>query len=324
MSSTYMPTSNWTHRTLKGRDLSDRQRRLLEPVSLRELPKKATATKQPVVREEPSSDGLMDQIQATLDINRSASGGDLMDRPMDEVVAVQESAAIMDMSMDAPSGVVTGQSIMDIDLGDSEIGARAVESPVLNADQADDGALHTEQRTYSQNRSAVGGRKALLMAAPVALAAVAAVGFLALNNVGAGSSEASLPLAQPVAADTALVGMPVSDASRIESEAVPNSPEVEGSAAASETPVARTAERPPAPASQASVQRRAAPEPAVVEPVSADPAASSIAIEPTAPVAVTPVVDATILEPIATPVATPEPIVVAEPPPPAATVTPSP
>lgn len=271
MSTSYTPTSNWTRRELKGRDLSPRPTRPLEPVSF---------------SSDEATDRLTDRL--TDDVRRppreAAHPGsdDFMDKPM--VNAVEADA------------VVDGPDIFDAPMVTSvdEDRATVEEAPLISPAprREADTATAMPAAAISPSGGARVSRASWMMgAAAVAVVATAGVGWMVLSGGEAGELPAAEPT-QPLeiaaaapasATDEPLINMPVSETA-LPTEAAPTpTPAVREAAPARVTRAAAPTPT-PAPAPAAAEAATPTPAPAEPEPIVATPEPTpTISSEPAAP-----------------------------------------
>lgn len=282
MSSTYMPTSNWTDRTIKGRGSTTSPSRSHKPETFRG-DRSAAATNKTASAEgkTPRSDGLMDQIQAARETQIFSDGDvDVMDLPMDPHPAQAASSAVMDQPLDDALPLENPD--------EAGVGATSVTAPIASPEP--------RQRTSGNLRNT------LLMAAPVAIVAVAAVGFLMLNQGEGAPTPAAAPLPEtaPQVADEALVGMPVTDATVVPEAASLTAPAAAAviTQASPVRPEPRVNEAPRASAQAEEAAQQSTAQAAVATTVRAEPVQESIVIEPTEPVALEPIAAETQTAPV--------------------------
>ena len=282
MSTSYTPSSNWTRRELKGRDLSPRPTRPLEPVSF---------------SSDPATDRLTDRL--TDDVRRSPreevhpASDDFMDKPM--VNAVEDGAT------------VDGPDIFDAPMVTSVDESRATfdETPLISPAprREPESSAVVPAAAISPSRGARVSRASWMMgAAAVAVVATAGVGWMVLSGGEAGDLPAAEPT-QPleIAAatpasetDEALINMPVSETALPTGAAPTPAPAVREAAPARVTRAAApTSATTPTPAPAAAEAAMPTPTPAEAEPIvttpeptptiSSEPAAPLIATQPLTP-----------------------------------------
>lgn len=262
-----MPTSNWTERTLKGRDLSPRPLRPAEPASFRSDPDDALQD-EPTLFADDDADDLM---------NRPMIEAELAEGEPDAVRRVPITTGEADDLMDRPlidAAPERGTTASD-DLGD-----RASESAgPLGATRARDEVItprfeqeRTEFRPAHAAAPAKDRSRLLLVAVPVAVVALGAVAWLALSGGGDQTPAAPAdplaiaPAAAPISGAEPLIGMPVTETGLPEGGALP----------AASAPAARA---------ETSAPSRARPDSAAPEPGRAEPAPIVAESAPSTPVA---------------------------------------
>ena len=219
MSTTYTPTSNWSNRDLKGRDLQARPLRPSEPVSFGSDPatdrlsRRMSDDVRPV-RDEPAVEALADDdfmnrpmVNAS-DDSAVRDGPDIFEAPM--VNTVSQDAASDSSVLDAPMA----------DAAPSRIARREpglVDGEPAVAASRSEAALRNDVITpaYGEAPRRRGLSPMVMIGAPLGVAAVAAIGWLALsgNETAAPPAEATQPLEIAAAAPAAdpLINMPVSE-----------------------------------------------------------------------------------------------------------------
>lgn len=283
MSTTYTPTSNWSNRDLKGRDLQARPLRPSEPRSFGSDPATDRLSRRMAddvrpVRDEPAVDALADDdfmnrpmVNAS-DDGAARDGPDIFDAPM--VNTVSHDAASDSSVLDTPMADVAPSRIArrEADIVDGE--------PAMAASSTSDAALRNDVITpaYGEAPRRRGLSPMVMVGAPLGVAAVAAIGWLALSGgeTAAPPVEATQPFEIAAAAPAAdpLINMPVSETGAPIASA-------DLTPAAVSTPTPRPARAAPAqtePVRAPAVVAQTAPETAITAPV--EPAAPAISPEP--------------------------------------------
>ena len=325
------PTSNWNDRPLKGRDFGTA--RPAEPASFEPAAEPVVETgASPVAardedlfarREEmlrrheapsaPAGDIFETPLtsKSDLDTNRRDA---LLDAPLTSKLDGSARSDMFDAPLTTKADLDGSALSDDRPLTRREPRVERSAAPLTTAAYAAPSDVMTpryEERADEAHTPAYGQARPksrsrmLLMAAPVGLAAVAAVGFIALNSGGEATAPtpttpAAEPLAAaPVAAEPALTGMGVSDLGA-------SAPAVETAAAT-----------PPAPRVQARAATRPAARPETRPETRSAPAETQAAATPTppaAPVEQPIVAQPTPVEPTVTaPTTAPEPLITTEP-----------
>lgn len=221
MSTSYTPTSNWTDRDLKGRDLKAKPVRPAEPVSFSSDPatdrlsRRMAADVRPSREDEspivpPADDDFMNRPM----VNSSAQdavidGPDIFDAPM--LNQSSPSRSIDDAVFDSP--MVEARPIRtDRDAATMATSASsAVVGDRYSADAHDD----VITPTYGAAPRRKGPSPIMMVGVPVGIAAVAAVGWLALSGgeptAPTEASPPSLEIAAATPAADPLINMPVSE-----------------------------------------------------------------------------------------------------------------
>ena len=315
MTSAYVPSSNWSHRPLKGRDLSSRPLRPLEPVSFK-------SDDAPVAGAEAAGapDGVMDQIQARLDDTAAQTRGplhranavEIMDLPMDAIAAKPLADVVMEAPLEpdeldmAASDAVMEAQIAQRPNAEARSEVRPLDAVVPESVWATPTA---PERSESGSTGRGGIDKRWLIAAPAGIAALAVVGYFVL------SSNATTPTVIEPAATTqglrstqepmpeALVGMPVTDAASV-SVSDPSAPAAAGRAPAQAA--ASTSAR--APSIPARVE--ATEPPVAIQSATGTPEAAPVAPDTPEPAVIRPVAVEPVTPPGSAPLIEPEPLVV--------------
>lgn len=277
MSTSYTPTSNWTNRDLKGRDLNTKPLRPAEPVSFSSDPATERLSRRMAEDVRPAPDA--GAVEADDDfwnqpmVNASAAGAavdgpDIFDAPMVNTLSPNHSTE--DSVFDAP--MVEARPVRT----DREDAVIATTAPA--AGLGDRFAIDARDEVITPTYGAAPSRKGLspimMVGITVGVVAVAAVGWLALSGgepAAPVTETAPPPLEIAAAAPAAdpLINMPVS-----ETGAAVETADLSLPAAAPATPAPR-----PARSTPARTETRAEPAPAERAPA----ATAIVAEEPTTP-----------------------------------------
>lgn len=276
MSTSYTPTSNWTRRELKGRDLSPRPTRPLEPVSFSSDPASDRLT-----------DRLTDDVRRTPREEARPASDDFMDKPM--VNAVEAGATV-----DGPD-IFDSPMVTSVD----ETRTSFDETPLISpSPRREVETAAVMPAAASPSRGARVSRASWMMgAAAVAVVATAGVGWMVLSGGEAGDLPAAEPT-QPLeiaaaapasATDETLINMPVSETALPIEASATSSPAVRETAPARVTRAAApTPATTPTPAPAAAEAATPTPAPAEPEPIVATPEPTpTISSEPAAPLITT-------------------------------------
>lgn len=304
MSTSYTPTSNWTDRDLKGRDLRAKPVRPAEPVSFSSDPASNRLSRRMAADVRPSredeapigplaDDDFMNRPMVNASAQDAAvDGPDIFDAPM--LNESSPSRSTDDSVFDAP--MVEARPIQ-ADRGEPIL-ATSASSAVIGDRYSANARDDVITPTYGAAPRRKGLSPILMVGAPLGVAAVAFVGWLALagGEPTAPATEAAPPALEIAAATPVadpLINMPVS-----ETGATVETAELAPAATSPATPTPRPARSTPA-------QSEARVEPA---PAERAPATAITAEEPTTP-AISP-------EPTAAPetsIETPAPLISTEP-----------
>jgi hypothetical protein len=269
MSTTYTPTSNWTDRDLKGRDLQAKPLRPSEPVSFSSDPATERLSRRMAqdvrpVRDAPATDLMADDdfmnrpMVNESDARAAHDGPDIFDAPMVNVVSADSAS---------------DSSVLEAPMADTRQTMASAPTPRA---ELPDAAIAP---TYGASPRRRGLSPMVMVGAPLGVAAVAAIGWLALSGgeTAAPPVEATQPLEISAAAPAAdpLINMPVS-----ETGAPIASVDLAPAAVSTPTPrPARAAPSRPEPVrAEPAVAAQTAPETAITAPV--EPAAPAISPEP--------------------------------------------
>lgn len=284
MSTSYTPTSNWTDRDLKGRDLRAKPVRLAEPVSFSSDPAADRLSRRMAADVRPRHEDEAPMVAPADD--------DFMNRPM--------------VNSSAPDAVIAGSDIFDAPMFNESSSSRSTDDSVFDAPMVEARPIHADREdatlATSASSAVVGDRYSaaqddvitpaygaaprrkglspmMMVGVPVGVAAVAAVGWLALSGGEAATPNEAVPPSLEIAAATPaadpLINMPVS-----ETGATVETAELAPAAAAVATPTPR-----PARSTLARTEARADPAPAERAPATAitaeESATPAISPEPT-------------------------------------------
>jgi len=285
MSTSYTPTSNWTDRDLKGRDLRAKPVRPAEPVSFSSDPATDRLSRRMAADVRPSREDEAPSVPAADDdfmnrpmVNSSAQdaaidGPDIFDAPM--LNQSSPSRSMDDAVFDAP--MVEARPIRPD--RDEAIMATSASSAVVGDRYFADAHDDVITPTYGAAPRRKGMSPIMMVGVPVGVAAVAAVGWLALSGgePAAPTTETAPPPLEITAATSAadpLINMPVS-----ETGATIETAELAPAAAVPATPTPRPARSTPA---QSETRAEAAPaERAPATAVTAEePATPTVSPEP--------------------------------------------
>ena len=285
MSTSYTPTSNWTDRDLKGRDLRAKPVRPAEPVSFSSDPATDRLSRRMAADVRPSREDETPMVASADDdfmnrpmVNSSAQdavidGPDIFDAPM--LNQSSPSRSIDDSVFDSP--MVEARPIRTD--RDAAIMATSSSSAVVGDRYSADAHDDVITPTYGAAPRRKGLSPVMMVGVPIGVAAVAAVGWLALSGgEPTAPTEASPPPLEIAAATPAadpLINMPVS-----ETGATVETAELAPAAAAPDTPTPR-----PTRSTPAQSEARAEPAPAERAPATAitaeEPATPTVSPEPT-------------------------------------------
>lgn len=300
MSTSYTPTSNWTNRDLKGRDLDTRPLRPAEPVSFNSDPaterlsRRMTEDVRPV-RDKPvvsdaADDDFMDRPMVNASSDRAViDGPDIFDAPM--VNTLSPTASTEGSVFDTPMMDHRPERAPD---DEAVVAAAAPSALSLHTSPH----VHDEVITPSYGAAPVrrGLSPVLMVGAPLAVVAVAAVGWMALSGgeptppTAEPTQPQEIAAATPIPAADPLINMPVSETGapvEVAAAATPTRSPPQARPARAEPVRTQPARAEPAPAESAPPAAIVASEPATPA-VSPEPApAQEPAVEPPPPLIAT-------------------------------------